>query len=136
MTVQMPAEASAVTRPFWEAAARNALVRPVCDSCEKNFFIPQIACPRCHSEAWSYRESSGRGTVSTFTVVHRAPTDDHQPPYIVAVVDLDEGWYMMSNIIDCPDNSIAIGQRVEVAFHSRADGVVLPVFRPATEDAV
>ena len=135
MTIAMPAEVSATTRPFWEAAARNSLVRPVCDVCGTNFFVPQIACSSCHSEAWTYQESSGRGTISTFTVVHRAPTADHQPPYIVAVIDLDEGWHMMSNIVGCQHDSVHMGQRVAVDFHSRADGVVLPVFRPDQEDA-
>ena len=134
MTFQVPVEASEISRPFWEAAARQRLVRTVCDVCSTNFFVPQIACVRCHSEAWTYQESSGRGTVSTFTVVHRAPTSDHQPPYIVAVIDLDEGWYMMSNIVGCPHESVRIGQRVEVDFHSRADGVVLPVFRLSAEE--
>lgn len=134
MSVQFPPGAYSVTRPFWEAAARESLVRPVCDECGKNFFIPQIACPACHSEAWTYRESSGRGAVSTFSVVHRAPTRDHEPPYVVAVVDLEEGWYMMSNIVDCPTDAVHIGQAVEVVFRRRDDGVVLPVFRPVTGD--
>jgi uncharacterized protein len=133
MTVQIPNEASELTRPFWEAAARQKLVRPVCNDCGASFFVPQIACVNCHSEAWTYQESSGLGTVSTFTVVHRAPTCDHQPPYVVAVIDIEEGWYMMSNIVDCPHESVRIGQRVAVDFHCRNDGVVLPVFRPTQE---
>lgn len=133
MTAALPAHASEVTRPFWEAAADESLVRPVCDDCGKNFFIPQIACPACHGESWSYRESSGRGVVSTFTVVHRAPTEDHTPPYVVAVVDLEEGWYMMSNIVDCDPDSVRIGDPVTVRFRPRADGVVLPVFAPSGE---
>jgi len=134
MTIQVPSDATGITRPFWEAAAQHKLVRPVCDDCGTNFFIPQIACTKCHSEAWTYRESSGHGTVSSFTVVHRAPTSDHQPPYIVAVIDFEEGWYMMSNIVDCPHESVRIGQRVVVDFQRRADGVILPVFRLFNEE--
>ncbi|MEJ8568586.1 Zn-ribbon domain-containing OB-fold protein [Elongatibacter sediminis] len=131
MTLSLPAEASTTTRPFWEAAAAGSLVRPVCGQCGRNFFIPQIACPDCHTEDWTYEQSSGKGVISTFTVVHRAPTDELEPPYVVAVVDLDEGWYMMTNIVDCPHESVRIGQAVEVDFQSRADGIVLPVFRPS-----
>lgn len=131
MTV-LPSGASAITRPFWEAAARGKLVRPVCDQCGRNFFIPQLACPGCHSESWTYRESSGHGIVSTFTIVHRAPTDELDPPYVVAVIDLDEGWYMMTNIVDCPHESVSIGRPVTVDFRSRSSGVVLPVFRLST----
>ncbi len=134
MTIEVPAEASGISRSFWEAAARQKLVRPVCDECGTNFFVPQIACVRCHSEAWTYQESSGRGTITTFTVVHRAPTSDHQPPYIVAIIDLDEDWYMMSNIIGCAHESVRIGQRVAVDFHRRADGIVLPVFRLSEDE--
>jgi uncharacterized OB-fold protein len=129
VTIELPSEASEITLPFWRAASRKVLVRPVCDVCGTNFFVPQIACTNCHSEAWTYQESSGCGTISTFTVVHRAPTSEHQPPYIVAVIDLDEGWHMMSNIVGSPHESVRMGQSVKVDFHSRDDGVVLPVFR-------
>jgi uncharacterized OB-fold protein len=129
----LPPGASELTRPFWEAASRRTLVRPVCDACGHNFFVPQLACPRCHAETWSYHSSSGRGTLSTFTVVHRAPTADHAPPYVVGIIDLDEGWYMMSNVVGCAPDAVAIGQRVEVVFETRPDGVVLPRFRPCTE---
>jgi uncharacterized protein len=133
--VPLPAGASEITKPFWEAAARGKLVRPVCEDCGTNFFVPQLACPRCHGESWNYHDSTGRGTISTFTIVYRAPTADHEPPYVVAVVDLDEGWYMMSNVIRCTPESVRIGQRVEVDFHRRLDGVVLPMFRPIVEGA-
>ena len=129
VNIQLPSESSEITRSFWEAAARQKLVRPVCDDCGTNFFVPQIACSKCHSEAWTYQESSGRGTVTSFSIVYRAPTSDHQPPYIVAIIDLDEGWNMMSNIVGSAHESVRIGQRVVVDFHRRADGVVLPVFR-------
>jgi hypothetical protein len=135
VTVELPSEASEITRPFWQAASRKVLVRPVCDACGTSFFVPQIACTNCHSEAWTYQESSGRGTISTFTVVHRAPTSEHQPPYIVAVIDLEEGWHMMSNIVGSPPESVHMAQSVKVDFHSRDDGVVLPVFRLDQEEA-
>ena len=135
MTVALPAETSAITRPFWQAASEKFLVRPVCDDCGNSLFIPQIACTKCHSQAWTYQESSGLGTISAFTVVHRAPTSEHQPPYIVAVIDLDEGWHMMSNIVGSPPESVHMGQVVKVDFQSRTDGVVLPVFRLDPEQA-
>jgi uncharacterized protein len=134
MTVPLPTGFSSMTRPFWEAAARRTLVRPVCNECGTNFFVPQIACPTCHAESWDYRESSGSGAVVTYTVVHRAPTADRSPPYIVAVIDLDEGWRLMSNVIECPVEAVRIGQRVKVAFEVRSDGVTLPVFAPVLEE--
>jgi len=130
MTATLPPGATEATRLFWEAAAEQRLVRPVCDQCGASFFVPQIACPRCHSQLWSYIDSSGRGTVTTFTVVHRAPTGRHDAPYVVAVIELDEGWHMMSNIVGCEPEAVQIGQRVEVEFRRGRDGVVLPVFHP------
>ncbi len=135
MSLPLPSGASELTRPFWEAAAGNRLVRPVCDGCGASFFVPQHACPHCQSEAWTYLESSGRGVISSFTVVHRAPTREFEPPYVVAVVDLDEGWFMMSNVIGCPAETVAVGQRVAVDFVRRADGVAVPVFRRVEECA-
>jgi len=133
MTLPLPAGASELTRPFWEAAAQSRLVRPVCDGCGANFFVPQHACPRCQSEAWTYLESPGRGVISSCTVVHRAPTREFETPYVVAVVDLDEGWFMMSNVIGCRPETVAIGQPVAVDFLRRTDGVVVPVFRRVAE---
>ena len=135
MSLPMPAGVSELTRPFWEAAAVHRLVRPVCDRCGASFFIPQHVCPHCQSEAWTYRESSGRGVISSCTVVSRAPTPGFTVLYVVAVVDLDEGWFMMTNIVRCPPESVAIGQRVAVEFQLRPDGVVLPVFHLLGESA-
>ncbi len=100
-----------------------------------NFFTPQVACPRCHREDWSYEESAGRGFVSSFTVVHRPPTEGHDPPYVVAVIDLDEDWYMMSNVVGCAPDTVHIGQRVAVTWHVLDSGVVLPVFAPDEQEA-
>lgn len=135
MSATLPHQTSEMTRPFWEAAAQRVLVRPVCNVCGTNFFTPQIACTKCHSESWAYQQSSGQGAIASFTVVHRAPTSDHEPPYVVAVVDLDEGWFMMSNIVACSIENVHTGQRVQVDFELSGTGVVLPVFRPVQEDA-
>lgn len=120
---------SALTRGFWDACGEHRLVRPVCRTCGHNFFVPQLVCPRCHSEDWAYVESSGRGSVSAFTVVHRAPVAGLRCPYVVAVIDLDEGWFMMSNVVGCAPEDVRIGLRVGVEFETRDDGV-LPIFRP------
>src|SRR5438105_14741017 len=88
--------AERLTAPFWAAAAGRVLVRPVCADCGRNFFSPQIACPACLSENWSYLPSSGRGTVYSATVVHKAPSPDFDVPYRLAVVELEEGWSMLA----------------------------------------
>lgn len=127
----VPADASWLTLPFWEAAARGELTRPVCDACGRSFFSPQLACPHCGSEAWTWTVSSGRGTVYSATVVHRPPSPDFTAPYVVAVVDLDgEGWSLLANIVDCEPSSVTIGLPVTVAWRRTAEGAALPAFAP------
>jgi uncharacterized OB-fold protein len=120
---------SELTAGFWAAARRRTLVRPVCDACGHSFFTPQIACPRCLSEAWSYVPSSGRGVVYSATVVHRAPYPGFEPPYELAIVDLEEGWSMLSEIVG-GSAPTPIGAAVAVDWLEAGD-VVLPVFRSA-----
>jgi uncharacterized OB-fold protein len=121
---------SELTQPFWDAAARGVLVRPVCDRCGASFFTPQVCCPSCLSEQWSWVQSAGRGAVYSATVCHRAPEPGFDVPYVLAIVDLDEGWDMLSNVVGCAPAEVAIGMRVRVAWESLGDGIVLPVFEP------
>lgn len=134
MTAAPPAgrplpEPSGLTAGFWEAARRRTLVRPVCGRCERSFFSPQIACPRCLSEDWSYEPSSGRGVVYSATVVHRAPYPGFETPYELAMIDLEEGWTMLSDIVGTDGTPTLIGTPVAVDWLD-AGGIVLPVFRP------
>ncbi|WP_425409902.1 Zn-ribbon domain-containing OB-fold protein [Hyphococcus sp.] len=128
MNEALPTGVSSLTRPFWDAARESILVRPVCNQCGLNFFAPQLACPKCYSESWSYQPSSGSGVVETFTVVHRAPTGEREPPYIVAVVALEERWRMMTNIVNCAPDAPRIGDPVSVCFEKLKNGVTVPVF--------
>jgi uncharacterized OB-fold protein len=120
---------TALTAPFWAAARDGELVRPVCGECGSSFFTPQIACPRCLSEDWIYEPSSGRGDVYSSTVVHRAPLPGFEPPYRIAIIDLEEGWSMLSNIVPAGEQPIPIGTPVEVAFVVVDDALTLPAFR-------
>lgn len=127
---------SPLTEPFWAAARERRLVRPYCPACDHSFFTPQIACPRCLSTDWEYRESSGRGVVYSATVVHRAPYPGFTSPYHVAIVDLEEGWQMLTNIVDVAGaDSVAIGAPVTVDWLPLDERIVLPVFR-TTQDEV
>lgn len=125
---------SELTREFWEATRRHELVRPVCSACGRSFFTPQIACPQCLSEGWSYQPSSGRGVVYSATVVHRAPFPGVEPPYQVAIVDLEEGWQMLTNIVGAEVAPTPIGTPVEVTFVPIDDDITLPMFCVATDE--
>lgn len=119
-------DSTGLTADFWAAAARRELVRPVCRDCGRSFFTPQIACPGCLSEDWAYEPSSGRGTVYSATVVHKAPSPGFAVPFGLGVIDLEEGWSMLANLLG--DHLPEIGAPVEVAWIER-DGRLLPAFR-------
>lgn len=112
-------EAPGLTADFWSAAANRELVRPVCRDCGRNFFTPQIACPTCLSENWAYERSSGRGTVYSSTVVHKAPGPGFAVPFGLGIVDLDEGWSMIATLVG--EHLPEIGTPVEVTWVERGD---------------
>ena len=127
--LQSASPASDLTAPFWAAAERRVLVRPVCGDCGRNFFTPEIACPACLSENWTYEPSSGRGTIYSATVLHKAPSPGFAVPFLLAVIDLEEGWSMLANLVDSPADEVpAIGAPVEVTWIER-QGRILPAFR-------
>jgi uncharacterized protein len=122
---------SELTADFWSAARRRELVRPVCDVCGRSHFSPQVCCPHCLSEDWSYVRSSGRGVVYSATTAHRAPLPGFAPPYRVAIVDLEEGWSMLANLVG--DAPAAIGTPVEVTW-IELPTVTLPAFTPESPE--
>jgi uncharacterized OB-fold protein len=122
------------TRPFWEAARRHELSVQRCRACGRHFFYPRAVCPHCLADDVEWRRVSGRGTVHTFTVVHRGQRNFPLPaPYVIAIVELDEGPRLMTNLVGIePDPAkIRIGLPVEVVFEDVSADVALPRFRPA-----
>jgi uncharacterized OB-fold protein len=112
--------------PFWEASAKGRFLLPHCTACHRAHWYPRAMCPLCGSASVEWREASGRGTVYSVSVVRRA-----NPPYALAYVTLDEGPTMLTNIVDCDLDSVAIGQAVKVVLRARPDGVAVPLFTPA-----
>ncbi len=119
------------TGPFWEAARRHELSYETCDECGEIVFFPRSHCTACLSRSLSWRVSAGKGTIYTFSVVrvNRHPGFAGMVPYVVAWVDLDEGFRMMSHIVDAAPENVAVGARVEVRWQD-LDDVTLPVFAP------
>ena len=120
------------TVPYWEAAARHELALPCCDDCGLVFFPPREFCPGCWSGELSWRPMGGSGTLWTFTEVHVPFYDDawvEDVPYVVAVVELDEGPRMLADLVELDMERLSIGDRVEAVFEDRPEGVTLPVFR-------
>jgi hypothetical protein len=124
------------TQPFWEATTRGELVVQWCEECQEAQFHPGPLCRTCGGEP-GWKVTNGRGAVYTYTIVHqsRTPPFDKLVPYIVAMIDLDDGPRMMTNLIGCPVDEVHVGQRVEVAFAAEVDGIALPFWQPAVEGA-
>lgn len=117
-----------VTAQFWEGVAEGVLRVQRCDDCGRHVFYPRAVCPHCGSTWLSWVEASGAGEVHAFTVVHRAPADYRdEAPYVVALVDLEEGVRMMTRLVDVEPAAVRVGMPVEVAIRGEPR---LPHFRP------
>jgi uncharacterized protein len=122
---------NADSKAYWEAADRRELLLKRCSTCGKAHFPPRHLCPTCWSEQLEWTRSCGSGTVYTFTVMHRAPMPAFvkRVPYVVALIDLDEGPRLMANIIGDDALLSQIGDRVAVCFEERMGGGKLPQFK-------
>lgn len=107
------------------------LARPLCVHCDRSFFPPEVCCPGCLAEDWTWADSSGRGAVYSYTVCRRAPEPGFEAPYVLAIVDLEEGWSMLSNVVGCDVDAVQVGMPVAVTWLRLDDEIVLPVFEPA-----
>ena len=118
-----------LTAGFWEAARRHELVVQRC-GCGRYRHYPQLLCPDCRSGNWSWAVVSGRGTVYTFTVTHRAfhPAWTDRVPFVVATVELEEGIRMVSDLPSEDTEEVRVGMPVEVFFDDE-ESVTLPRFR-------
>ena len=123
---------SGETRPYWEACRRGQLLIQRCDSCNEYQFYPRGVCVGCFTPNIKWVQASGKGTVWTFTVTrqNRAPGFAEDVPYVLALVELDEGVKMFTNIIDCPPQDVHIGMPVEVTFRRASDTMSVPYFKP------
>jgi len=120
---------------YWEKAKAHELWLRHCDDCNKAYFYPRDICPMCFSRNTSWVQASGKGTLHTFAIVHRAPTPAFRDdaPFVVAMVDLEEGPRMPTNLVGVePDPAnIKVGMAVEVVFEDITDEIALPKFKPA-----
>ena len=119
-------------KPFWEATQRGELALQYCNACGKYIFYPRIICPHCSSEDIEWRKTSGKGKIYSYTVVHNnAPSAFRaDTPYVVAVIELDEGVRMLSNIVQCDIEALQFDMPVTVVFETLNEDFVLPKFRP------
>ncbi|MEQ8230315.1 MAG: OB-fold domain-containing protein [Gammaproteobacteria bacterium] len=119
------AVADMALEPYWQAAREGRLLLKHCRACDRTHYYPRPLCPFCMSDDTAWREASGAGTVYSWSVERRA-----QPPYVIAFVTLAEGPTLLTNLVDCDPDDVAIGQAVTLGFETREEQPV-PVFRPA-----
>lgn len=119
------------SRAYWAAAREKRLVVQQCRSCGRRHFMARAQCPACWSSQLDWVDCGGGGTVYSASLVHRAPTPDFSAstPYVIALVDLDEGPRMFANVVGPGALGVAIGDRVQVTFEARGDdGAWIPQF--------
>ncbi|MSQ61099.1 MAG: Zn-ribbon domain-containing OB-fold protein [Dehalococcoidia bacterium] len=119
-----------ISQPFWDACLRHELTVQKCTSCGKLIFIPQDFCRYCFTETLEWVPSSGTGKVYSYTTVWRPQTPSFEVPYVVAIIDIDGGYQMLSNVINVPPDQVKVGMAVEVVWDDVTDTITLPKFQP------
>lgn len=124
---------SAESQAYWDGLRDGKLLMPRCDACGKYWFPPSLLCPHCNATKWTWTSTSGRGRIFSYVVYHRVyhPGFADEVPYAVAVIELDEGPRMVSNVIGIAPDKLACDLRVEVVYQPITDTITLPKFKPA-----
>lgn len=119
--------------PYWDSAKAHALKMQRCRACELMRYPCARFCPRCLSEAAEWQELSGHGTLYSFIVVHQRydPSFAEDLPYNVAIIELEEGPRLVSNVVDCANAELRIGMPVQLTYDDVTEEFTLPKFRPA-----
>ena len=120
------------TAPFWDAAKTGQFLVRHCLACGEHHFYPRPFCPKCWSDRVEWVEASGRAVLYTYSIVvsNDLPPFNERVPYVAAVVDLEEGPRVMTNVVDCELDALRVGMPVEVTFRELDDEITIPVFRP------
>jgi uncharacterized OB-fold protein len=120
------------TQEFWDGTKAGELRLQRCEACDHAYFPPRPFCPRCAGRKVRWFTASGRGQLYSY-VIHHRPVPGFVPPYSIAVVELDEGPRMMTNIVHCPQTpeALQLDMPVEVTFTQISDAIWLPQFQPA-----
>lgn len=122
------------TQPYWDGCRQHKLLLQRCKACGTYRFYPRMFCvnPECHSDEADWVEGSGKGRLHTYTVSHipGAPGFEDDLPYVVAIIELEEGVHMMSTVIECEPEDLGCDLPVQVVFDDVTEEISLPKFRP------
>jgi hypothetical protein len=121
------------TQHYWDGARAGELRLQTCNACDNTYFPPRPFCPDCGSREVSVITASGRGFLYSYVINHLPSPGFENGPYAIAVVELEEGPRLMSNILDCAQTpeALQLDMALEVTFEKLTDDITLPQFRPA-----
>ena len=121
------------TQPFWDGCREGVFLLRHCNACGEDHFYPRPFCPKCWSDDVSWKQASGRATLYTYSIVHQndLPPFNERVPYVAAVVELDEGPRVMTNIEGTPFDELRVGMAVTVDFRPLDDEITIAIFRAA-----
>ncbi|HJM76251.1 MAG TPA: Zn-ribbon domain-containing OB-fold protein [Dehalococcoidia bacterium] len=128
-------QATPQTQEFWDGLKRGELRIQQCQDCNEHYFYPRSFCPHCHSRNVEWTTASGKGTVETFVINHQAfVAFAESTPYVIAVISLEEGPRMMTNLVnvEVDPEHISVDMPVEIVYDAVTDEVTLPKFQPAS----
>jgi uncharacterized protein len=125
---------SSLNQPYWEGLKRRELRMQQCGACGRFWFPPSPLCPQCWSRNFTWTLLSGRGKVNSWVVFHQAyfKAYEHDLPYNVAEVELDEGPRILTNLVGIANDAIRAGMPVEVVFEDVTGEITLAKFQPST----
>ena len=124
---------SSDTRAFWEGCRRHVFRIQKCANCGQIRWPSSFLCPHCLSDETKWIEASGRGVVYSYVVYHVAydPSFEDDLPYVVALVEMDEGFRFLTNIVECNPEEVHCGMAVETLWDDVTETISLPKFRPS-----
>lgn len=131
------------TQAYWDRLQQQSFMLQRCNVCQRAYFYPRPFCPQldCHSRDVTRFQASGKGAIYSFVINTRPmPGFEDEVPYIIAVIELDEGPRLMTNLIDVPGDdvppskaaAIRVGASVEVVYEQVTEDITLPKFRLST----
>jgi uncharacterized OB-fold protein len=122
---------SKISQPFWDSCKAGRMQLQCCGDCGTYAYYPVYICPECASRKLNWVPVSGKGTIYTFTVAAKS-TFDIEGPVVVALVELEEGAMMLSNVMTRTPETLTIGMPVCLVYEKVSDEITLPIFEPAS----
>ena len=123
------------TQHFWDSCRDGKLLIQACESCGHVYYPPRPFCPTCSSRSVKTIEASARGTLASYVINHR-PHPAFGEPHSIAIVELEEGPRMATNIVDCPQTpeALILDMPVQVKFEAVSEDITLPLFKPVGDE--